>query len=472
MKNNKLNLKFQIFCLTTLTSALLSFLSVSTVLCISFHLTRTSAQNALEQDGLLMLNRMIRIYEEKDSIGPLLFEPFHVIISGNSQKRIMLYENDKLIYDSFPIRSNTRNSQNTGEILYSECATEINHLAYRLETFQDISPLLHNTMALLYLSLPICLALSMCLGFIMSCFSSILKNGLIQTTEFLNHISEDSYPPPLVPCGPKELDDLFETSNHLSKEIKSSLSNYKDAIDAFIHEIKTPLTVIIGYSEMLRQSDNINREDMDSVEYIATESQRLNMLTRKIIYFLSVDKQKIQWALLDINTIVESAILSTRSRARINNISVEYKPLPDAYLYGDEELLITCLVNILENAIKASTYGSKILIHVKTELNAVSCLSIQDFGKGIPKSELTKIFQPFYMLHKGSGGLDNGLGLGLAICNSIANAHHCHISVSSEAGSGTTVELNLPAAEYQQMYVKGHLDTAEGPTLYILPSQP
>ena len=89
MKNNKLSLKFQIFCLTTLTSALLSFLSVSTVLCISFHLTRASAQNALEQDGLLMLNRMIRIYEEKDS-RPLLFEPFHVIISGNSQKRIML----------------------------------------------------------------------------------------------------------------------------------------------------------------------------------------------------------------------------------------------------------------------------------------------------------------------------------------------------------------------------------------------
>lgn len=327
-------------------------------------------------------------------------------------------------------------------------------------------------MTLLYAALPVCLLFSLCSGFIVSCLTCSIKNGLIQTTEFINHVSENSYPPPLAVFGTKELDDLIQASNHLSVEIKSNLSNYKDAIDAFIHEIKTPLTSIIGYSEILKNSADINSKDRDHVNYITTESQRLNILTRKIIYFLSVDKQRIQWSLLDINNILESAVLSTRSRARISDVTVEFTAIDHSYLYGDEELFITCIVNILENGIKASSCSSKIFLHYETVNHAVCRLTITDFGKGIPKSELNKIFQPFYMLHKGSGGLDNGLGLGLAICNSIATAHHCSISVSSETGKGTTVELKFPYDEYLQLYSKDHLAKEEDSILYILPSQP
>lgn len=471
MKKSKTDLKIQVFFQTSLTFALLSFLSITTVLCVSFYFTRTSEERALAQDSQLILNRLAQSYRETTGISPLHTDIYNPFLYRNSRERILLYENDRLLCDSFPIQSNTQSNTDIGSVLSSECTTELNNTVYRLESFKDISPQLHDTMTSLYVSLPICLAISMCAGFIMSCLSTVLKNGLIQTSEFLNYVSENSYPPPLMPCGPKELDELFEASNHLSDEIKSNLSNYKDAIDAFIHEIKTPLTAIIGYSEMIKNSNNISPEDMDSVEYITTESQRLNILTRKIIYFLSIDKQKTQWSKLDINAIIESAILSTRSRARINNISVEYNTITDSYMYGDEELLITCIVNILENAIKASSYGSKVIIHARTELNAVSQLSIQDFGKGIPKNELTKIFQPFYMLHKGSG-IDNGLGLGLAICNSIANAHHSSITVTSEVGSGTTVEIKLPVDEYQQRFTREHAAEDKDSTLYILPSQP
>ena len=464
MKTNTKNLKFQIFCLTTLISCFLSFVSVSSILCISFYLTRTAEQKTLVQDNQLMLNRLAQY-------GRFSPDDFHSMPLG-SRERVVLYEDGTRIYDSFPIRSGVQPAAVEDTLLFSECTTTFNDRVYRLESYRDISVTLRDTMALFYASLPICLFFSAGLGFIMSCFSTVLKNGLLQTASFLNHVSENSYPPSLIPCGPKELDDLYEASNHLSSEIKSSLSNYKEAIDAFIHEIKTPLTAIIGYSEILKQSENISSGDRDCVEYITTESQRLNMLTRKIIYFLSVDKQKIEWSLLDINVIMESAILSTRSRARINNISVEYKAVAGAYLYGDEELFITCLVNILENAIKASSYGSKVILHMETEQYAVSSLSIRDFGKGIPKSELPKIFQPFYMMHKGSGELDNGLGLGLAICNSIANAHHCGISVSSEVGEGTTVTLSLPVEEYRKRFAKEHPAGEEDSTLYILPSQP
>lgn len=467
MKIKAKKLRFQMFCLTALLSMLLSYFAAAAMICSSFYLTRESQQESLVYENQLRLNRLVQ-YQSSGLDDRYL----SVLMQTGSHDRVMLYKDSQLLFDSFP--SETEPGQNAvmDNFLTAECTAAPGPYTYRLTSWRNTGDLMKSTMALLYLALPVCLIFSLCLGLVTSYFVCIFKESLVQTTSFIRHVAENSYPPPLTPCGTAELDELMEAANHLSTEIKSNLSNYKEAIDAFIHEIKTPLTSIIGYSEMLKVSGSIRPEDRDYAEYIAKESQRLNMLTRKIIYFLSVDKQKIDWNYLALDSILEAAVLSTRARARISDISVEYTADSCAYLYGDEELLITCIVNILENAIKASSYGSRVLIHFETNRNAVTRLTVQDFGKGIPKSEISKIFQPFYMLHKGTGSIDNSLGLGLAICSSIAVAHHCHISVSSEVSSGTSVELTLPANEYLQMYTRDHPTEDHQSTLYILPSQP
>lgn len=106
------------------------------------------------------------------------------------------------------------------------------------------------------------------------------------------------------------------------------------------------------------------------------------------------------------------------------NVQVFVTCPEQAYLYGDEELLTTCLVNFLDNAIKASSPGSYVNVMIDTIDNAVSHIHIRDRGTGIAPDELNKVFQPFYMLRKNKDPLVDGLGLGLAVCQSVSRAHH------------------------------------------------
>ena len=135
----------------------------------------------------------------------------------------------------------------------------------------------------------------------------------------------------------------------------------------------------------------------------------------------------------------------------MKELRIEYQNRPEAYMYGDEELLATFLVNLLDNSIKASGEHSQILIGAVLREDAVEELSVRDFGMGIPEEELDKLTEPFYMVDKSRSRSQNGIGLGLSICKSIIQAHNGRMEFSSTPGEGTTVRVHFPYEDYQYL---------------------
>ena len=135
----------------------------------------------------------------------------------------------------------------------------------------------------------------------------------------------------------------------------------------------------------------------------------------------------------------------------MKDLRIEYQNRPEAYMYGDEELLATLLVNLLDNSIKASGEHSQILIGAVLREDAVEELSVRDFGMGIPEEELDKLTEPFYMVDKSRSRSQNGIGLGLSICKSIIQAHNGRMEFSSTPGEGTTVRVHFPYEDYQYL---------------------
>lgn len=473
MKINSHKLHTRVFWLGGCLSMLALYFLALIVLGATHYAQIQMQQQSLEQTAQKELNLLVQLHEDEAASNPNdIFMSYSKITPFISEKRVRFYMNDALLFDSFPAKSLTDGATDPRNTLHSECTAAMSDNQYRLIISKDISQVTKRTLLFAYLLIPICVIFSALLGILFAYMITFWRSDLAQVTSFLNCVSGNSYPSPLSPCGTDELDSLVDAANHLSSEVQHSLTNYKDAIDAFIHEVKTPLTSIIGYSELLRGFSDLTPTDQSYLDYIIVESRRLNALTRKIIYFLSVDQQKIDCHRHCPGDIIGAAILSTRSSARLKSIQVVYQPNEIAYLYVDEQLLTTCIVNILENAIKASSHESTVLITLQTEKNAVSEITVQDFGTGIPKSDLNKIFQPFYMLHKSEGPLENGLGLGLAICQSIAEAHGCHISVTSEVQVGTSVKIAFPFAQYQHLHSLEHPEIGNAEPLYILPVHP
>lgn len=108
-------------------------------------------------------------------------------------------------------------------------------------------------------------------------------------------------------------------------------------------------------------------------------------------------------------------------------------------LWGDKVLLLSLLTNLVDNAVKASEPESSVT--VKAYMKEYPVLEVIDQGKGMKPDEIDKVFEPFYRVDKSRSRKDGGVGLGLALCNQIAELHGAKLSISSEVGKGTKVTL-------------------------------
>ena len=122
--------------------------------------------------------------------------------------------------------------------------------------------------------------------------------------------------------------------------------------------------------------------------------------------------------------------------------------LAPATLYGDKDLLLSLLINLIDNARKASSSGDTITVLGYSD-NDYYCISVQDTGKGIPADEIDNITKPFYMVDKSRAREQGGSGMGLALCARIAALHGTTLQFASVPSQGTTVSFCLQKAGSQ-----------------------
>lgn len=210
-------------------------------------------------------------------------------------------------------------------------------------------------------------------------------------------------------------------------------------INNLTHELKTPLTSIIGYANLIRTSKYDEKLFFEAADYIYKEGKRLEQMAFKMMDLIYAKTQEIKLIPEKIIDIIDESkrLLFVKLNDKNIDLIIEGK---DCILDVDRDLIKIAICNLVENAIKASENNSKIYLKV-SDLNNKTSISIMDSGSGIAKEHLDKIWQPFFVVDKARSRKSNGAGIGLSICKKIAEVHSAEIKINSELGKGTKVTL-------------------------------
>ena len=218
----------------------------------------------------------------------------------------------------------------------------------------------------------------------------------------------------------------------------------EDFTAAFAHELKTPLTSIIGYADMLNSVDLSEEERREAYFYIYSQGKRLESLSHKLLELVSMDKNPI--AMRPINTKTLEENLRTTMRPIWKQRGLRGKVNMDkGIIMGDEELLLSLFYNLLDNAVKAMDKEGEgfILLKGTTRKDGYE-VKVVDNGRGIPREEISRITEAFYMVDKSRSRREGGAGIGMALCQKIVQIHKAELLIDSNLGAGTVVQIRFP----------------------------
>ena len=205
------------------------------------------------------------------------------------------------------------------------------------------------------------------------------------------------------------------------------------------HEMKTPLTSIIGFSYLICNARLDDETIHDYAESIYKEGQYLKSISSKLMEIILLG-QKPEMAPIPVKDLFAEITAAVEPIAASRDISFVSSSIP-YILYANRELIKSLLYNLIDNAIKASSPGKQVSLGAYLSKQGNLCIDVQDFGTGIPKSEQKKIFEPFYRVDKARSRQAGGAGLGLALCAEIAAVHHAELSIHSILHEGTTITI-------------------------------
>jgi two-component system phosphate regulon sensor histidine kinase PhoR len=221
-----------------------------------------------------------------------------------------------------------------------------------------------------------------------------------------------------------------------------------DFVANVTHEIKTPLTAIIGFVETLQQGAIDDRAKAQKfLLTIHENAQRLNRLVDDLLTLSSIElgETKLHLEGLALDDVFETALTLISPRAALKNIRIQREVQPGLpRVCADRDRLVQILVNVLDNAVKFTPEGGSVSITASPEVQESVVIKITDTGIGISKSELPRLGERFYRIDKTRSREMGGTGLGLSIVKHLMKAHEGSMEIESTLGKGTTVSLHFP----------------------------
>lgn len=276
------------------------------------------------------------------------------------------------------------------------------------------------------------------IALIMLVFAGILVKW--QVTRLIRPINRLDLENPLENDVYEELTPLLQSIDKQNKE-KDAVANMRKEFSANVsHELKTPLTSISGYAEIMK-SGLVKPEDMKGfAERIYNEARRLITLVEDIIKLSKLDEGNVQLEKeeVDLYKLTREILTRLSPQAAKRKVHVEVTGEPVEYV-GIRQILDEMIYNICENAIKYNKEGGKLIVWVGNTLQGKK-VCVTDTGIGIPENETDRIFERFYRVDKSHSKETGGTGLGLSIVKHGAMLHGAKIHVDSKLGEGTKIE--------------------------------
>ena len=237
-----------------------------------------------------------------------------------------------------------------------------------------------------------------------------------------------------------ELERSIENLEHLA-------ARREEFIGSFAHELKTPLTAIIGYADMLRSKDMNPKSRFTAAGYIFSEGKRLEALSLKLMDIIVAGRQSFEKRRYDAGYFCREVAAVVTPSLTGDGLVLDIHTDPGE-VSVEPDLFKTLLINLVDNARKASHKGQHVELIGKREADGYA-FYVRDYGRGMKAEELGKITEPFYMIDKSRSRAQNGAGLGLALCQRIAELHETQLEYTSAPGEGTTVRVFLAGGEAQ-----------------------
>ena len=222
-------------------------------------------------------------------------------------------------------------------------------------------------------------------------------------------------------------------------ELSENARQKEDFVANFAHELKTPLTSVIGYADMIYQKKLPAEELKDAAWYIFNEGLRLEALSLKLMDLIVLNRQDFVLEEMNAEELFEDISGSLKPMLAIKSVSLCLN-IEAAYVKVEYDLFKTLMFNLIDNAVKA---GCKRVAINGRQIKNRYIVSVVDNGRGMPESELAKITEAFYTVDKSRSRRQHGAGIGLALVAKIAEIHNSILSFNSAENVGTDVRFDL-----------------------------
>ena len=249
--------------------------------------------------------------------------------------------------------------------------------------------------------------------------------------------------------GADEIGELSRSFNRMTdrlvrqmEEKELEAKQKEDFTAAFAHELKTPLTSIIGYADMLNSYELTEQERGEATYYIFSQGKRLESLSHKLLELVGMDRQELEFKKIQTKELEENIRDTMRIPFERKGIRGKIN-LERGVILGDRDLLLSLLYNLLDNAVKAVEEGGFILMK-GSKLTQGYEIKVVDNGRGIPQEEIARITEAFYMVDKSRSRKEGGAGIGMALCQRIITLHQGELKIDSKLGEGTVMRLYFP----------------------------
>jgi signal transduction histidine kinase len=238
-----------------------------------------------------------------------------------------------------------------------------------------------------------------------------------------------------------ELQTMAETFNNMIDRLQENMARQSQFVSDASHELKTPLTVIKSYANLLRRHGVEDKEMAnEAIEAIYSEATRIQKMTETFLDLATLEKDtELELKEINVVSLCENILKQLKNVYR-REISLHFEFTP-MIIHADELKLKQVIIILLDNAMKYSTDKIDVLLEKNEQYVSIS---VKDYGIGIPEDEINNTFERFYRVDKARSRETGGTGLGLHIAKSIMNLHKGEIRIDSKEGEGTTVKLFLP----------------------------
>lgn len=327
---------------------------------------------------------------------------------------------------------------------------------YRLGAVYDVSDLQGELNRQAVNAVLVSLCISLAAALVLLLLVRLLLRPLAALDASARRIARGSYGERLDATGHDELAALAGDMNTLAQAVQERVDQLERVAEErkifvanLAHEMKTPLTSILGYADLLYLPREVS--DEKRVEYagvVLEEARRLRSLSGKLLELITVGSSSLALTPTDLSQVAQEVAVSLRPLLAQSALTLKVD-CPPAVVDMDRELFKSLLYNLLDNGRKASPAGGRLALTAQVEEDHVT-LRVRDWGQGIPREELDKVCQPFYMVDKSRSRKAGGAGLGLALCREIVTAHRGTMELASHLGHGTQITLRFPLAKPPQ----------------------